>query len=208
MRRIIKDIEPQSLTDFKINNPTLKYQDLVGGYENVRIDIRTSCLIEQYYLCAYCCDLITINDSHNEHIIPQSHATGENLTLDFNNIVASCQSNNHCGHKKQNQLIDTTPLVSNCETDIIYQLNGKITHKNPSSQKTINVLNLRDGGLTYKRKSIIDIILFEYVDDLDNLSLEDSEYLEMIIQEISIPTNGKLEAFVPVVISALRNFLA
>jgi uncharacterized protein (TIGR02646 family) len=209
MRQIIKVIEPQSLTNFKVTFPTSKYEDLSGGNETIRIDIRNSCLREQNYLCAYCCDRITISDSHNEHIIPQSDVSGRNLTLDYNNIVASCQSNNHCGHKKKKQLISLTPLMPNCEVDIIYLLNGKMTHRNQNAQNTISVLNLRDRGLANKRKSVIDIVLFQYVEDLNNLALEDTEYLEMIIDEINIPSiDGKLEAFTPVIVNVLRQFLS
>ena len=113
MRRIDKLNEPISLTQFKINNLGLKYIDLANGNENVRIDIRESCVNEQFFLCAYCCDRITATSSHNEHIIPQNSVLGENLTLDYNNIVASCQSNNNCGHKKDNNLILSFFVIKN-----------------------------------------------------------------------------------------------
>lgn len=209
MRKISKGPEPQSLTDFKHSFPALKYDNLTPGYENVRIDIRDSCIKEQFFLCAYCCDRITISDSHNEHVIPRSDTIGTNLTLDYKNIVASCQARTHCGHKKGEHIINTTPLMDCCESDIIYQLNGKMTHRNPNAQNAINILNLRDGGLKNKRKSIIDIILFEYVEDLEDLALEDPEYLRMIIDEISkVDKDGKLEAFSPIIINILRQYLA
>ncbi len=208
MRRITKGEEPQSLINFKRDFPHLKYEDLKNHSVSVRVDIRDSCLIEQYYLCAYCCNRITVNDSHNEHIVPQSNVEGQNLTLDYSNIVASCQSSNHCGHKKKEDLISLTPLDINCESDIIYQLNGKMTHRNQNAQSTINVLNLRDKGLTRKRKELIDIILFEYVEDLSNLALEESYYLQLIIDEISQPNDeGKLEAFSPIIVNVLKQFL-
>lgn len=205
MNKINKIGEPISLTTFKINNPTLVYGDLTYGNEFIRKDIRVSCVKEQYYLCVYCCDRITLSSCHNEHIIPQSHSLGQTLTLDYNNIVASCQSSNHCGHKKKNQLINLTPLDLNCENDIIYQLNGKMTHTTPDAQQTISVLNLRNNGLVYKRRTVIDLILFEYVDDLNDLKIENKEYLEEIIADLSQPDlNGKLEAFSPVIINVIK----
>lgn len=209
MRRITKGVEPQSLTQFKVDFPSLKYNDLDNGHENVRIDIRSSCLYEQFYLCAYCCDRITINNSHNEHIIPQGSPLGQNLTLDFDNIVASCQSRNHCGHRKDNKIINVTPLMASCENEIVYQLNGKMTHRSQNAQSTISTLNLRNGGLVNKRKSIIDIVLFQYVEDLTELALEENEYLELIIDEIIQPdSDGKLEAFSPVIVNILSQFLS
>jgi uncharacterized protein (TIGR02646 family) len=209
MRKIDKSNEPTSLAQFRINNLGLKYIDLANGNENIRIDIRESCVNEQFFLCAYCCDRITITSSHNEHIIPQNSALGQNLTLDYNNIVASCQSIINCGHKKDNNLINLTPLMIECEDEIIFQLNGKMTHTTPRAQETINRLNLRNRGLENKRKQVIDIILFEYVEDLDNLNLEENYYLELIIAELSqVDNSGKLEAFSPVIINVLRQFLA
>lgn len=209
MRKIDKINEPISLTQFKIDNPTLKYADLENGYQNIRIDIRNSCISEQFFLCAYCCDRIILNTCHNEHIIPQNSLLGENLTLDYTyNIVASCQSINHCGHKKDNNLIDLTPLMIECETEIIFQLNGKMTHNSPRAQNTINILGLRNKALENKRKQVIDIVLFDYVDDLENLSLEENYYLELIIEELNQPNDGKLEAFSPVITNVLRQFIS
>lgn len=208
MRRINKGNEPVSLTNFRITNPSLSYSDLTNGNVQVRQDIRESCVREQHFICAYCCASITLTSCHNEHIIPQTDTLGVTLTLDYNNIVASCESINHCGHKKGNQLINLTPLNLNCENDIVYQLNGKMTHRTPDAQQTISVLNLRNGGLVNKRKNIIDLILFEYVDDINDLKIENREYLEEIINELSIPDEmGKLEAFSPVIVNVIKQFI-
>ena len=91
MRKIIKKpaYEPQSLTNFKRKNRTGTYSDLT---EKERADIRTDCLEEQYYLCAYCCKTIS-GDNHdcmNEHV--EARKLAPNRSLDFTNIVASCTS--------------------------------------------------------------------------------------------------------------------
>jgi uncharacterized protein (TIGR02646 family) len=209
MRRINKGGEPNSLTVFKVNNPTLGYSDLNNGNESIRVDIRTSCIVEQFFLCAYCCNRITLDSSHNEHIVSQNSIIGRTLTLDFNNIVASCESKKNCGHKKANDIIALTPLMNECETEIIYQLNGKMRHTTPRAQSTINTLYLRNNALVNTRKQIIDLVLFEYVDDITNLILEDDYYLQLIIDEISQPDNqGKLEAFSPVIVNVLRQFIS
>lgn len=210
MRKINKNSEPISLTNFKINNPTLNYSNLDSTYYQVRIDIREACLKEQFYLCGYCCDRIDEKNSHNEHIIPQNSFLGLNLTLDFeNNIIACCNSRNHCGHKKDNNIIDITPLMIECESEIVYQLNGKVKHTTQRAYATINTLQLRNKAIENKRKQIIDIILFEYVEDITDLILEEDYYLELIIEEISTPdNNGKLEAFVPVLVNVVKQFIS
>jgi uncharacterized protein (TIGR02646 family) len=210
MRKINKNAEPISLTDFKINNPSLKYSNLSQGNDQVRIDIRVANLKEQFYLCGYCCNKINETNSHNEHIIPQNSVLGSTLTLDFeNNIIASCNSVVHCGHKKGNNTIDLTPLMSECESEIVYQLNGKMTHTTQRAQATINTLQLRNPALENKRKIIIDIILFDYVEDITDLKLEEDWYLNEIIKEISTPdNNGKVEAFVPIIVNVVKQFIS
>jgi len=209
MRKIEKLNEPVSLTQFKIDNPHLSYSDLANGNENIRIDIRNSCLNEQYFLCAYCCDRIDLNSSHNEHITPQKSISGNDFTLYYNqNIVASCQSTKNCGHHKANNIIDLTPLMLECENEIVYQLNGKMTHTKPRAQDAITKLNLRNKVLEHKRKVIIDAVLFDYVDDLELLSIEENYFLELIIVELTKSDNrGKLEAFSPVLINVLKQFI-
>ncbi|WP_164112248.1 MULTISPECIES: retron system putative HNH endonuclease [Sphingobacterium] len=208
MRRINKGPEPVSLTQLKLDQPLFTYQDMDGAYSVIRSDIRQSCIAEQFSLCAYCCDRVDNISSHNEHIIPQSDPMGASLTLEYTNIVASCNSNNHCGHFKKNNAIPLTPLMGNCEGDIIYQLNGKMTHRNPDAQRTISILNLRNSALSEKRKNIIDLIIFEYVDDLGEMVLEDVDFLELMIDELRTPdAAGMLEAFSPVIINVLRQLI-
>jgi uncharacterized protein (TIGR02646 family) len=107
MRKIDKAPEPISLTDFKSNYPNLKYSDLRFEHGQVRIDIRSASLKEQFHLCGYCCNKIDEDNSHNEHLIPQSSGAGSNITLDFDNIIVSCESHIHCGHKKGDRLINS-----------------------------------------------------------------------------------------------------
>jgi hypothetical protein len=96
-----------------------------------------------------------------------------------------------------------------CELEIVYLLNGKMTHKNQRSQATINTLNLRARSLESKRKQVIDLILFTYVDDLVDLALEENYYLESIIEELVKPdSNGKLEAFSPVIVNVIKHFIS
>lgn len=210
MRKINKGAEPIALSNFKTNNPSLKYSDLNVGYESVRVDIRIACLNEQCYLCGYCCNLINERNSHNEHIIPQKSVLGENVTLDFqNNIIVPCNATFHCGHKKDNNIIELTPLMIECESEIVYQLNGKMRHTSQRGQATITTLNLRLRALENKRKQIIDSVLFNYVDDLANLALEEDDYLKLIIEEISMPNDeGKLEAFSPVIVNVISQFIS
>ena len=121
MRKIIKGEEPEELNQWKRRNPKSCYTNLT---EKERRPIRQACLKEQYYLCAYCCYSISMEDSHNEHIQPQDVAPKQ--TLNFHNIVASCEKSNQCGiaHDKKDILL--TPLMAECETELKYYLSGKV----------------------------------------------------------------------------------
>lgn len=71
MRRIDKDVEPQVLVRWRRSSGELRYPDLSP---EERRAIRSACLAEQYGLCAYCCQSITLDDSHNEHVEAQDRA--------------------------------------------------------------------------------------------------------------------------------------
>lgn len=121
MRKIDKGMEPQSLTRFNRSDNTSRYRDLPP--EESR-SIRSSCISEQYGLCAYCCQSITIDDAHNEHVEAQDRAP--NRTLDFSNIVASCQRPHQCGHGRGTQPLPLTPLMAECETELKFYLSGLV----------------------------------------------------------------------------------
>ncbi len=80
MRKINKraGFEPQNLTDWKLRNPQGSYADLTHVE---REDIRSECLQEQYYLCAYCCKSISgkNHDCMNEHVEAKSIAPPKEL---------------------------------------------------------------------------------------------------------------------------------
>jgi len=114
MRKILKGDEPSSLATWKRRNPRGNYSDLD---QDIRRDIRDYALQEQYYLCAYCCQRIQNIDAchcHNEHIEAQN--LNPRRTLDFTNIVASCNTPNQCGKAHESKPLPktrTVPLVYN-----------------------------------------------------------------------------------------------
>lgn len=203
MRKITKRIgfEPQSLTDWKLTNPTGDYKDL-SPVE--RVNIRYECLSEQFYLCAYCCNSITglSGDCMNEHVVARKIAP--HRSLDFTNIVASCTTLNQCDHAHDCHPLPLTPFDSNCETDLVFLLSGRVKGTTVDAQESLRVLNLDNNKLLIEhRKQLFQTVL------LDNGIEEDDEDLikEMIVN-ISSPNNGKLEAFSPVVVNVLKQWIA
>lgn len=210
MRKIIKGEAPQHLTSWTRKNPDRYYKDIADD-NPLRQIIRQACTKEQLYLCAYCCDTITgENDTcHNEHIQAQKQANTR--TLDYTNIVASCNGKNQCGHAHGHTTLELTPLMTECETELGFEVNGLAVGKTPRAQTCITQLNLGDTAksnrkLVEKRKQMIEALLYENgVDPFEQL--EDDELLKLVIADLNTPQNGRLAPFSPILASILRDWL-
>lgn len=210
MRKITKRVgfEPPSLSRWKTRNPQGTYSDLA---DEVRVAIRSECLEEQFYLCAYCCQTITglNHDCMNEHVEARHIAPQRNL--DFTNIVASCTTKGQCDDAHDSTPLKLTPFMDACETEIEYKISGRVAGKTDRAKETIKVLNLGDTeqnnrALIEKRKQLIDTLL--WVNGVDpSEGLDDNELIALVIEEIATPKDGKLEAFSPVVVNVLRQWI-
>jgi uncharacterized protein (TIGR02646 family) len=209
MRTISKGAEPSSFLAWKRANPHERYKQLP---EDIRQTIRQYALKEQFFLCAYCCQRIeAIDDCHNEHV--ESQKLNPNRTLDFLNIVASCNILNQCGNAHKSQHLPLTPLMTECETELRFKISGRVEGLSDRATETIRVLNLGDHernnrALIEKRKQLSNTLLFTSGLDPDE-GLEDEELLKMLISDLSLPQESQIsmEPFTPVVINILRNWL-
>lgn len=209
MRKINKEIEPNSLTLWKSVNPTKNYTDLTP---RERIDIRSACLSEQYYLCAYCCQAITgqAGDCMNEHV--EARDIAPQRSLDYTNIVASCTSRNQCDNAHAAKPLPLTPFMDECETEFRFKISGRVEGLSDRAQQAIHVLNLGDieqhnRALIEKRKQLVSILMLKNGVDAND-GLEDDPLLESVIEDISSPTEGRLEAFSPVMVNILRQWIS
>lgn len=210
MRKISKTegSEPDSLRQWKARNSGKTYSDLT---DKERQDIRAACLEEQFYLCAYCCQSISGNnhDCMNEHI--EARQIAPNRSLDFTNIVASCTTLNQCDDSHKSQPLPLTPFMPECETEFEFKLSGRVAGKSDRAVEAIKVLNLGDReqnnrSLIEKRKQLVHSLLF--INGVDpSEGLDDNDLIEMVVEELSEPENGKLEAFAPVAVNVLRQWV-
>jgi uncharacterized protein (TIGR02646 family) len=210
MRTISKGPEPFELTDWKRVNPHKKYKDLHTSDPGIRQAIRKHALEEQFYLCAYCCQRIKdIDACHNEHVEAQS--VNPSRTLDFTNIIASCNTPHQCGNAHQSQSQPLTPLMTECETELQFKISGRVKGVSNRATTAIQVLNLGDSeknnrSLIEKRKQLSNALLWTNSIDPQQ-GLEDEEILKRLLVELAQPKQGKLEPFSPVVINILRSWL-
>jgi uncharacterized protein (TIGR02646 family) len=207
MRIISKGSEPSSSVAWKRSNPQARYNQLT---EDIRRTIRQHALEEQFYLCAYCCQRVQdIDACHNEHVEAQN--LNPRRTLDFTNIVASCNTHNQCGNAHKSQPLPLTPLMTECETELRFKISGRVEGLSDRATTTIQALNLGDHEkhnrvLIEKRKQLAYALLFaNYINPSEGL--EDEELLVLLIDELAQPQQGKLEPFAPVVINILRSWL-
>lgn len=212
MRTISKGAEPCCLTAWKRKNTHGAYDDLDKTEEGkvVRAKIRDYALNEQFYLCAYCCQRIEkINACHNEHL--EAQKLNPKRTLDFSNIVASCNTPNQCGDAHKSQHLPLTPLMTECETELRFKISGRVEGLSDRAAVTIRVLNLGDHeknnrALIEKRKQLSNALLWENGINPDD-GLEDDEILNILISDLSQPQQDQMEPFTPVVINILRSWL-
>ena len=209
MRKITKGTEPNSLMLWKRHNPNKRYNQL-GSDNSVRQDIRQQSLDEQYYLCGHCCQALkNIDNCHNEHVEAQD--INPNRTLDYSNIIASCNTHKQCGDAHKSQRLPLTPFMVECEAELKFKLSGRVEGLSDNAREAIRVLNLGDTeqsnkSLIEKRKQLVQSLLFTNGIDPDE-GIEDNELIEMLISDISQPVNGKLEAFAPVAVNVLKQWI-
>ena len=213
MRKISKrtGYEPQQLRNWKRANPNKRYPQLKDGA--VRQAIREEALAEQYYLCGHCCQALSgKGDCHNEHV--EAQGINQNRTLDFSNIIASCNAHKQCGDSHESQALPLTPLMDECEADFVFKLSGRVLGKTLDAIETIRVLNLGDTeknnkSLIEKRKQLSLALLTEHAiapEDEDDWA-DESELLEDMIDVLLTPEDGKLKPFAPVVANVLRQWI-
>lgn len=207
MRHINKSPEPISLTKWKRQHLNQTYRDLNNDNSGIQVrkDIRETCISDQYHLCAYCCNRISKNDSHNEHIKCQDSFPQN--SLNFDNIVASCNSIKQCGDIKKTNNLDLTPLMPECETEIKFYLNGQVKFISQRAEQAIKILGIDNKGLINKRKELINALIYTIGEQPNEIKLLEAELLQLLIENINTPdANNKLEAFAPVLVNILKDF--
>lgn len=177
MLHIQKGEEPQFLLDFKKKYPKKDYDS--NEFAEYRPALKLELINEQKGLCAYCCGRITEDKAHNEHIEPRHPGKyASNRTLDYNNIVASCNNPERCGNTKGNKYDADkfiSPLHEDCEDKFTYYADGKIV----GDDYTIGLLNLNTYELKNARKAVIKQLQYLDKDTIETcyMNEEDGQYM-------------------------------
>ncbi|NQU21499.1 MAG: TIGR02646 family protein [Candidatus Nealsonbacteria bacterium] len=177
MKYINKGAEPEVLSQYKARandewEPTFK--DLPGEKKR---KLHRQLVDEQGWLCCYCLARVKEEDSHIEHLHPQSKSP-ERLALDYGNMLVSCQRDlppkepRHCGTLKEDwyeKKLMVSPLQEDCEKRFRFTAYGNVfpaIADDRAARTTIRKLGLDIDRLRALRRGAIDGAL----DGIDDLS--------------------------------------
>lgn len=202
MRKISKGREPDELRVWKRLNPLKIYKDLTRLERDA---IKRETLNEQFGLCAYCCKKIDKKNSINEHV--EARDLAPNRQLDFENIVASCNTRKRCDNSHRAKALPLTPLMDECETELKFYLSGKADGLTERARQVIDVLGLDSRSIREERKQIIDDLL--YPNKSGELFMLDDDLLGILLEDFQKPDDqGLLPPYSPVLINIIRHFLS
>lgn len=166
MKYIRKSAEPLEFTEWKRKFKNRygrkpQYNDINEDKEQKKI-LKESLISEQGNICCYCCKRIDRIDSHIEHFRPKGNPLYNDLSLDYDNLLASCQGyhnqEENCGHSKGNEFDEElliSPLEEDCEENFKFSSRGKImaADGNARAQHTIDLLKLDTPVLNSAREA-------------------------------------------------------
>lgn len=203
MRYIEKMPEPVRFTEWK----NAANDDWVPSFDNMASDVKeklkASLIKEQRGICCYCESKLIKNDSHIEHFRPQERF--QELSLDYNNLFCSCQSNlkkgdpRHCGNAKGewfDEELLISPLSPDCASHFCYTADGHVFPANSTdaaAKETIKRLALDCPKLVDSRKAVLE----HFLDD----SISDEEALLFINKTIESASAENPQSFISAILS-------
>ena len=165
MLNINKTTEPAFFADIKNSPDVHNYDDLPAGCSN---NLREHMLqneqsVSNKKYCVYCEKQVSSHNAcycHLDHVIPQQLATEK--SLDYSNMVVSCNSNGTCGKHKNGKYPDNVinPVDVDPSDYFTFDLmTGKLKEKDADKEifckATIEWLNIDNYSLQKFRKNII-----------------------------------------------------
>jgi uncharacterized protein (TIGR02646 family) len=151
--------EPRSLRACR-STPNANYDDCN------KADIREALLDEQGHICAYCMRRIKEQPRTTdiEHYVAQSN--DPKLKLNYLNMLGVCNMSDgkpakqqHCDKSRKNQILTVNPLDIRCESEIKYDLKGKVYSDNDVINNDLDkILNLNLPRIMAIRKRVIETV--------------------------------------------------
>ncbi len=154
--------EPAELKKYREQYPNDSWDD--DKFKPIKQIIRHQLNLEQQEICVYCEDYLDKDQGHIEHI--KSKTLNQPLKFVYQNLAHSCNSTEHCGHKKQRKVLPIEPRLGCNENFFLQSIDGRLNasngllpEKSADAEKTIDILQLNVPALAWKRKGYISTIL-------------------------------------------------
>ncbi|MCF6309942.1 MAG: TIGR02646 family protein [Sulfurimonas sp.] len=151
---------------FKVKKKKVKYpkqSDSWSEISDIRTDLREYILqTEQESMCVYCEKKIS-SDSYKSNIDHfKTRNTHPELTLEYNNLIVSCNNREHCSSKKDNFNLSKedfkkilNPVCDDIENSFSFTAFGELEGNNKKAKFTIEVFGLNHITLVEERKNIL-----------------------------------------------------
>lgn len=213
MRDIVKEPEPQSLTDHRAR-PFSDYDN----YQE-KADLRESLVREQRGLCCYC--LCRISPDQAEMKIEHWHCQDRYPLerLDYANLLGACrggekanhtderEADRHCDTFKENRDLSRSPaiLAHHVEQTISYLPDGRLRSTDPVFDAELSsVLNLNGRTLINRRKGVMQAFL-QLNSKRPHMT---RQQWEDAVRDWSGETNnGKLRPYAPLVVFWIKKYI-
>ena len=199
MKYIQKQMPPASFVEYS-QEQGARFDDMK---KDVKDELRRSLVCEQGGICCYCGKRIAPDySSVIEHLLPKGLPEYEHLQLDYSNLLCSCDGGRQsrtghnkaekqqypptCDSKKNNELIQITPLDIECERMFSYDEDGYIYGESDEATQTIQTLGLDCATLNNLRKAAMEAY--------DDKILDENEWYHEI-EELSQKHNGNYRPF-------------
>jgi uncharacterized protein (TIGR02646 family) len=168
MRQIAISPEPSELATWRLNTPGVGYSQVPSKLREL---LKESLLKDQRGLCAYTGIRIEAENSHVEHLIPQTHCK-DNQDIQYSNMVAcypapdqGCQfgaKKKDCWPDSSQTVLFVSPRSNGCEARFQFDEQGRISPASVTDNaagETIEKLGLGDNYLVALRKTAIKAVL-------------------------------------------------
>jgi uncharacterized protein (TIGR02646 family) len=162
MKQINKNTEPTTFANWKKQNSNCSWSNFSkpdSTHRDIYIQLRQKLIEEQEKMCCYCeVALKEERDAHIEHLKDQDNHPNDRYN--FNNLFASCQHNDSCGHKKDNGYFNEmiSPIDKKCQEKFTYTGAGSLISQDENdnfAKETIKLLGLNCKRLKDRRKNLI-----------------------------------------------------
>lgn len=173
MKRIVKNQEPAAFANWKAGAGSNWQPAFANMPSDIKDAVKRALMAEQGCICCYCEQGLEEDDSHIEHLVPQSAPDGGPLSLDYGNLLCSCLRAPakgeplHCGQAKSGWHepdLMVSPLDADCESRFGYAGDGSIfpgQKGDPGAAATIKRLNLDIPKLRDLRIGAIEAFFLE-----------------------------------------------